>query len=215
MARALIAARPARGNRRRAGADLPLPPACTGRCDRIRALAGMGAVAPLRLTGCARPGRPGDESGSYTKFRLNIGRKDNADPRRILPMLCRRGELTRTEIGSIKIFDTETTVEIAQPCRGALCRAGAQEGCRQYRHHAFHRRPGRVNTPRSRDDDFKPRHRDGGKPFERSRVVTNLMRAKPHEGKPKFAGKFKDGGKPKSGNGPKSGGKPFKKKFKD
>src|SRR3546814_12575200 len=30
-------------------------------------------------------------------FRLNIGRRQNADPRWILPLLCRRGHVTRSE----------------------------------------------------------------------------------------------------------------------
>ncbi|MGY2048646.1 DEAD/DEAH box helicase [Methylobacterium sp. JK268] len=45
-------------------------------------------------------------------FRLNIGRRDNADPRRLLPMLCRRGGISREEVGAIRIFDRETKFEI-------------------------------------------------------------------------------------------------------
>lgn len=208
MARALIAARPAEeiaaALARIYRSRLPAPEDVTdpgfGRDGR------SGPTAADRV----RPAGPAwDESGSYTKFRLNIGRKDNADPRRILPMLCRRGELTRTEIGSIKIFDTETTVEIAQHVAERFAELVRKKDADNIVITPFTGAPP-VNTPRSRDDDFKPRHRDGGKPFERK-----PRDDKPYEGKPKFAGKFKDGGKPKSGNGPKPGGKPFKKKFKD
>ena len=45
-------------------------------------------------------------------FRLDIGRANNADPRRLLPMLCRRGDIGRQDIGAIRIFDRETKVEI-------------------------------------------------------------------------------------------------------
>ncbi len=45
-------------------------------------------------------------------FRLSVGRKDGADPRQLLPMLCRRGKITRDEVGAIRIFDKETKVEI-------------------------------------------------------------------------------------------------------
>jgi ATP-dependent RNA helicase DeaD len=50
--------------------------------------------------------------GDTAWFRLNIGRKDGADPRQLLPMLCRRGKITRDEVGAIRIFDKETKVEI-------------------------------------------------------------------------------------------------------
>ena len=52
------------------------------------------------------------EQGAW--FRLDIGRSKNADPKWLLPMLCRKGGLTRDQIGAIRIFDTETKVEIAE-----------------------------------------------------------------------------------------------------
>jgi ATP-dependent RNA helicase DeaD len=54
---------------------------------------------------------PQGEEGVW--FRLNIGRNGNADPRWLLPFLCRRGHLTRQEIGRIRILGQETMVEIA------------------------------------------------------------------------------------------------------
>jgi ATP-dependent RNA helicase DeaD len=51
--------------------------------------------------------------GEGVWFRLNIGRNGNADPRWLLPFLCRRGHLTRQEIGRIRILGQETMVEIA------------------------------------------------------------------------------------------------------
>ncbi|WP_413988661.1 DEAD/DEAH box helicase [Labrys okinawensis] len=47
-------------------------------------------------------------------FRLSIGRRNNADPKWLLPMLCRRGGVKRRDIGNIKILDNETVVEIAR-----------------------------------------------------------------------------------------------------
>ncbi len=52
-------------------------------------------------------------------FRLTLGRNKKADPRWILPLLCRRGEITRDEIGKIVVLDRETRFEIA---RGAAPR---------------------------------------------------------------------------------------------
>jgi ATP-dependent RNA helicase DeaD len=45
-------------------------------------------------------------------FRLNVGRRNNADPKWLLPLICRRGNVTRTDIGVIRIFDEETAFEV-------------------------------------------------------------------------------------------------------
>ncbi len=58
-----------------------------------------------------RPERSG-ESGDGTWFHLDIGRKMNADPKWLLPMICRRGKVTKQDIGAIRIFDNETKIEI-------------------------------------------------------------------------------------------------------
>jgi ATP-dependent RNA helicase DeaD len=57
--------------------------------------------------------RPGFEESSW--FRLNVGRNQNADPRWILPLLCRQGHISRGEIGAIRIAAQETMFEIAGP----------------------------------------------------------------------------------------------------
>jgi ATP-dependent RNA helicase DeaD len=71
----------------------------------------------------ARHPRTGDEAplppprrdfGPTVWFSLNVGRRNNADPRWILPLVCRLGHITRKEIGAIRIFDRETRFEIAQ-----------------------------------------------------------------------------------------------------
>jgi ATP-dependent RNA helicase DeaD len=55
-------------------------------------------------------------------FRISLGREEKADPRWILPLLCRRGGVTRDEIGKIQILAHETRFEIA---RSAAARFGA------------------------------------------------------------------------------------------
>jgi ATP-dependent RNA helicase DeaD len=45
-------------------------------------------------------------------FRLNVGRGKNADPKWILPMICRLGHVTKKDVGSIRIFENETKFEI-------------------------------------------------------------------------------------------------------
>ena len=46
-------------------------------------------------------------------FRLNVGRTNNADPRWLIPLICRRGHVTKQDIGEIRILDRETRFEIA------------------------------------------------------------------------------------------------------
>jgi ATP-dependent RNA helicase DeaD len=62
-------------------------------------------------------GRGSDESYGSSEdmvwFRMSVGR-NNADPRWLLPIICRLGHVTKKEIGSIKIFDRETKFQIAQ-----------------------------------------------------------------------------------------------------
>jgi len=45
-------------------------------------------------------------------FSLNVGRNDRAEPRWLLPMLFKNGDLERGEVGAIKITDNETFIEI-------------------------------------------------------------------------------------------------------
>ena len=53
------------------------------------------------------------QSGEGVWFRMNVGRNNQADPRWILPFLCRRGHVTREAIGRIRILDRETRFEVA------------------------------------------------------------------------------------------------------
>ena len=64
--------------------------------------------------GESRPMRPARDQGrEMVWFRVDIGRERKADPRWLLPLLCRAGNVTKAEIGSIKIFDRDTRFEIA------------------------------------------------------------------------------------------------------
>ena len=61
------------------------------------------------------PGGPSSPAGiPAVWFRLGVGRKNNADPKWLLPLICRHGHVTKAEIGTIRIFDRETKFEIAQ-----------------------------------------------------------------------------------------------------
>src|SRR5690606_8127186 len=46
-------------------------------------------------------------------FRLPVGRSQNADPKWLVPLICRLGHVTKKDIGQIRIFPRETRFEIA------------------------------------------------------------------------------------------------------
>jgi ATP-dependent RNA helicase DeaD len=46
-------------------------------------------------------------------FRLNVGRERNADPKWLLPEICRQGNLTKKDIGAIRVFEMETLFQVA------------------------------------------------------------------------------------------------------
>ncbi len=56
---------------------------------------------------------PSATHGDAVWFTVNVGRSKNADPKWIIPLLCRRGGITKQSIGKIQILARETRVEIA------------------------------------------------------------------------------------------------------
>jgi len=59
-----------------------------------------------------RPPRLTPEEVSW--FRLPIGRSKNADPKWLIPLICRQGHVTKKDIGQIRIFENETKFEISR-----------------------------------------------------------------------------------------------------
>ena len=45
-------------------------------------------------------------------FRLSVGRERNADPKWLLPEICRQGDVTKKDVGAIRVFETETLFQI-------------------------------------------------------------------------------------------------------
>ena len=76
-----------------------------------------------REPGARRPTRdaPGVSGGVW--FRMAVGRKNNADPKWLIPLICRQGNITKAEIGAIRIFDKETKFEIAASAASAFAEA--------------------------------------------------------------------------------------------
>ncbi|QZD93276.1 DEAD/DEAH box helicase [Qipengyuania xiapuensis] len=73
--------------------------------------------------------RPGFEDVVW--FKIGVGRRQNAEPRWILPLLCRRGHITRNEIGAIRVGQFETWFQVptavASKFAEAVARTASQE----------------------------------------------------------------------------------------
>jgi ATP-dependent RNA helicase DeaD len=73
---------------------------------------------PEELVGHSAPVERRDERGHRSGFedtiwfRIDVGRRQNADPRWILPLLCRRGHITKAEVGAIRIGPAETQFDV-------------------------------------------------------------------------------------------------------
>ena len=116
LATRLMAEKDARGNCRHAG---PVPP---------RENAGAGTDAgPRALNPKPAPGgpRPGFEDTVW--FKMDVGHNQRADARWILPVLCRRGHITKNEIGAIRINGNDTLFEIPRAVEGKFTTAIAQK----------------------------------------------------------------------------------------
>jgi ATP-dependent RNA helicase DeaD len=146
-------------------------------------LAGDAAQQQQQARGPRENPREGFEGSVW--FRLNVGRRHNADPRWILPLLCRHGHVGRGEIGAIRIAPNETLFEVqasvAPRFLAAVQRLAADDG------------DGVEITPydgKPRDEERRPRR--------------DTLRPSPHKPKP-----FHQGAAGKADGAPR---KPFRKK---
>ncbi len=64
-------------------------------------------------------------------FKLSVGRKQRAEPRWILPLVCKAGGVTKRDIGAIKIFETETRFEVSADAAEGFNRELAKAGRRE------------------------------------------------------------------------------------
>ena len=176
--------------------------------------------------------RPGFEDVVW--FRMDIGRRQNAEPRWILPLICRRGHITRNEIGAIRIGQHETWFQVPRPIaakfadavqrtaspddeQDAIAIVEAPEGprveARENRKHGgggkvharpLNRKPGGGAGFRGKSGSRKPEG-SGFRGKTSDSKSGGGFRGKSGEGKP--GGGFR--GKP--GDNKPAGGKPFKK----
>jgi len=147
--------------------------------------------------------RPGFEDIVW--FKMDVGRNQRAEPRWIMPLLCRRGHVTRSEIGAIRIGPDETHFQIprkvADKFMDAVRRtADLSEDGGDLRIVAADGPPPHPGRPgRKPRHETKP-HRKGGGNYVKGKSNAG---GKPH-GKPKAGKPFK--GKP--GKGKPGKGKP-------
>ncbi|PZU23128.1 MAG: ATP-dependent RNA helicase [Shinella sp.] len=156
------------------------------------------------------PRTPRGEFGPAVWFSLSVGRKQNAEPRWLIPMLCRNGGLSKSEIGAIKMQQDETFVEIAADHADGFMQAIGKDKTLE-RGMRVKRLDGVPDL--SRAANTRPSARTDGDERPRAPFRDDKPKAKPHrkgEGKsgkdyPPRDGKPPFKGKPKSKDGKPSG----------
>ena len=171
----------------------------------------------------APKGKPrGMENGVW--FRAAIGRQKNAEARWLLPMICRRGGISKGDIGAIRIFDASTEFEIsasaAEDFSQKIKRPDKEDNIRI---EALPNGPQGDSAPQTRDrkPDFKGKKYEGknkGKPAYREKPAYQgqpqrddkpRYEEKPrYDERPRFEGKPRHDAKPRYDDRPKHDAKP-------
>ncbi|HSY41268.1 MAG TPA: DbpA RNA binding domain-containing protein, partial [Polyangia bacterium] len=158
-------------------------------------------------------------------FRVNIGARDNADPRWMLPLICKRGGVTRREVGAIRIGPHETTFEIAGHAAHEFTDAAAEPDPRA-RHVIISRAdagpaaptpgPEQGFTPHAARPEHPSKRRDGFAPFSPARdkrppqaEPRHSVKPEPHSVKPEPHSASGHQAKPHAGAKPRPHGKPY------
>jgi ATP-dependent RNA helicase DeaD len=126
-------------------------------------------------------------------FKLNVGRRNNADPKWILPLLCRRGGVTKNDIGAIRIAANETHVGIAAAAVAKFAKGIAQPGHDEDNDVEIVQASG---PPREAARENKRMGREGGRP-QRPQLGVNPRGDGPRGGPPR-----RDGARPFRKDGP-------------
>ncbi|MEL6875526.1 MAG: DbpA RNA binding domain-containing protein, partial [Pseudomonadota bacterium] len=160
--------------------------------------------------------RPGFEDTVW--FKMDVGHNQRADARWILPVLCRRGHITKNEIGAIRINGNDTLFEIPRVVEAKFTKAVAQkrdggddtddititrfEGTP--RDAAKRNRKGRRDNAGGGRDYSNASKKFGGKKFGKRKRAEGKAGGKSFDGKPGAKRKFASDGN-HDGGGP---GKP-------
>ncbi|MEO9529488.1 MAG: DEAD/DEAH box helicase, partial [Roseibium sp.] len=110
----------------------------------------------------ARGGRSAEITGKFEDgvwFSLSLGHRQRAEPRWILPLICRAGHVTKKEVGAIKIFQNQLYFEIAgshgQRFAEVIKRDGSGEENATIT--LLDARGGKIPSPPKEDDDRRGR----------------------------------------------------------
>ena len=90
-----------------------------------------GQPEPVRRTDRKRDALTPINVADGAWFRISVGRNNKADPKWLVPLICRLGHVTKKDIGQIRIFDRETKFEIdrqAEPKFREAIKAAAAAG---------------------------------------------------------------------------------------
>ena len=71
-------------------------------------------TAPEELSDVSEPAKPREAFGPSVWFSLEGGRNAGAEPRRLLPMLCKLGNISREDLGAIRIQPDASLIEIRE-----------------------------------------------------------------------------------------------------
>lgn len=141
-----------------------------------------------------------------TWFSLSVGRKQNAEPRWLIPMLCRFGKLTRDDIGAIRMQPAETYVELTADAVDRFVTALGKDMTLEkgIRVKQLDSKPEADRNAPSEVRSDKPKKKFSPKPeFGAATPSAEKTDAKPWS---------KKAGKPKFDKAPEGAGKPFKAK---
>jgi ATP-dependent RNA helicase DeaD len=142
--------------------------------------------------------RPGSEGAVW--FRLNVGREKNADPKWLIPLICRQGHVTKADIGLIKIFDRDTRFEILAPSAARFAETVAASTDAGLKISPADEPFAKTSPPRGKYDGPKhegaPKPHDGPKSYDKPKFDKPKF-GKPGFDKPKFDKPKFDGSKPK------------------
>jgi ATP-dependent RNA helicase DeaD len=159
-----------------------------------------------------RPPRSQEPFGPSVWFSISIGRSKNAEPRWLLPMLCRVGNISSKVIGAIRIQQDVSFVEIlAASADRFLAAVGPdmtlEAGAVLKRLDTAPNFASTSHDPKPPHGGKKPHDRAASKPKQKGKEKWRPKQTASDEPKPKR--KKKKGAKPSA----KSKGKPPKKEF--
>ncbi|UWQ12995.1 DEAD/DEAH box helicase [Aliiroseovarius sp. M344] len=158
-------------------------------------------TAPEELSAANAKPEKREPFGASVWFTLAKGRDQGADPRHLLPMLCKAGNITRADIGAIRLQDDKSFFEVkAAKVDGFLQAIGSGMSIEKFAVERLETAPDLANTgrpaqrgkPRNSDrPDKRPRHGDDTRDRKPHRKGT-AKSASPGERKPNPKHKWKD-----------------------